>query len=48
MSRRGYAIALAAAVAVLLGSMGLALLVVVGHHLQGAPGRGPGGYGGPG
>ncbi len=47
MSRRGYAVALAFAVAVLVGSMALAAVVLLGHRLHGGVVRGVG-YGGPG
>ena len=48
MSRRGYAIALAVAVAVLVGSMAVAAVALVAHRLDRGMARGVGIYGGTG
>jgi hypothetical protein len=48
VSRRGYATALAVAVAVLLGSMGLTAVALVAHGLDRGVARGVGIYGGNG
>jgi len=48
VTRRGYAIALAVAVAVLVGSMGLTAVALVAHRLDRGMARGLGIYGGTG